>query len=600
MNFVFSTGGGINHIAAETTPQSRFVSLQSGNFGLYAQRSCFCIARHCPWPQPAGNSEPELAWVVISGNPVLPRAETSPGFSKPVNASQIPTLLSTRGLDFLHQLSGQYVIILVYPESSRAIFIRDRAGSRACYWAQNGRRFVVSDSAAQVSQSAGLELKSDPASIAEWLLPPSTWTINKSAFANVAALLPGARLTFARDRVEMHRGPIGLREIDYPPNPAEWVAAFKAQLEKAVIDCLPAAGNPALMLSGGLDSGPAAAVAAHWLKAEGRNLEIISWYIDAVPQASEWKWIKHLNRHIGAKLHPVRADDFLPFSDVGPEMIDADSPAYNPFRPLALACYRRAAALGSKVLINASSGDFLYPHPRFALHDALRRKQLIVSARILKARTHRYGILGLNRDPALRYLGSRLFPPRRQASLPGWLTNAARESIPVAGNWPPEAQEHPYPEYITQLFGPRAASAIARENRFSERFGLQRRDPYTDFDLLKLMVNMPHSISNGIGTTKWVMREAMRGILPEDFRTKPRTGILSEFFWHGYQANLPAIRELLSASDDWQKWVRKDYLDQVLGQNRPETQDGLLVGKCIGYTLWRQKLRAQRGVNSVV
>lgn len=568
--------------------------LRSGSFRLSAQSFCLYIAHHCPWPQSARHSEPELAWIAVSGNPILTGRETSSGFSTPVTPAQIPTLLSTRGLDYLHELSGQYVIILVYPESGRAIFIRDKAGSRTCYWAQTGRGFVVSDSASQVSYLAGLEFEEEPESIAEWLMPPWVWRVNKSAFKGVAEMLPGERLTFSGDKVESHRISIDLQPKDFPANTAEWKAAFKACLETAVSNCLPVSGNPALMLSGGLDSGPAAAIAALLLRTDSRNLEIVSWYIEAVPEASEWKWIKQLSRHIGAKLNSVCADDYLPFADLGAEMVDVDSPHYNPFRPTTLACYRRAAGLGASVVINASSGDALYPHPRFALYDTLRRKQLILSARILKARAKKYDVWGLHRDPAIRYLGSRLLGARGQPELPAWLTQRTKEFISPTDIWPPEAKGHPYPGYISQLFGPRAASAIAHENRFSERFGLQRRDPYTDFELLRLMVNMPHSISNGIGTTKWVMREAMRGILPEDFRTKPRTGILSDFFWFGYQANLPTIRALLLDSNDWQKWVRRNYLEKVLEQERPETRDALLVGKCIGYTLWQQRLKEMK------
>ena len=206
------------------------------------------------------------------------------------------------------------------------------------------------------------------------------------------------------------------------------------------------------------------------------------------------------------------------------------------------------------------------------------------------------GLSGTWRDPNFRHWAGR--PLRRlrhrRVPPPEWLTKAAIDCLPETDRWPPEADRHPLPEYASHLIGQAMAWGIAHENLFSQRYGVERRDPFQNEALVKLMLEMPVSMSFRDGMDKWVMREAMRGWMPEKLRTKGRTGLLNSFLQMGFERNREKLKRfLLEEHTDWQRWVRRDYVRDVL-EGRIDSERGLLViGNCVGYSLWLRRLEEE-------
>ena len=73
-------------------------------------------------------------------------------------------------------------------------------------------------------------------------------------------------------------------------------------------------------------------------------------------------------------------------------------------------------------------------------------------------------------------------------------------------------------------------SGRCHEQYFADLHGIERRDPFHDESLVGFMLKAPASFSVREGRTKWIMREAMRGRLPDEFRLKQRTGLLNSYF----------------------------------------------------------------------
>ena len=94
-------------------------------------------------------------------------------------------------------------------------------------------------------------------------------------------------------------------------------------------------------------------------------------------------------------------------------------------------------------------------------------------------------------------------------------------------------------------WAPRMPGQMTHENLFSQRYGVERRDPFQNEALVKLMLEMPVSMSFRDGMDKWVMREAMRGRMPEKLRTKGRTGLLNSFLQMGFERNREKLKRFL-------------------------------------------------------
>ena len=70
------------------------------------------------------------------------------------------------------------------------------------------------------------------------------------------------------------------------------------------------------------------------------------------------------------------------------------------------------------------------------------------------------------------------------------------------------------------IFRETAPCCLRAEDRQCAAFGLDHFDPFFDFRLIEYMFRVPGSMKIRDGVTKILLREAMRGILPEETRTR--------------------------------------------------------------------------------
>ena len=235
-------------------------------------------------------------------------------------------------------------------------------------------------------------------------------------------------------------------------------------------------------------------------------MQIVSWSASSLPEADEWPWIAELARHLGLPTHRIEADEHLPFSALDLDAVDSETPIYNPFRPLFTACYQTSKSIDRHVLLNAACGDGLYPHPSRALLDTISRREWLNAARQMRRILRTNAPHRLHRVPALRAVVRALLPlPIRPQPAPEWLGPAAIEAwTGEIQPWPAEGLEARHPDHARHLFAPEASAGAARERRFSLRYGIDRRDPYLDFELRRLMFNAPHSLIWRDGQSKWI------------------------------------------------------------------------------------------------
>jgi len=135
--------------------------------------------------------------------------------------------------------------------------------------------------------------------------------------------------------------------------------------------------------------------------------------------------------------------------------------------------------------------------------------------------------------------------------------------------------------------------ANAAETGIAEEYGLQRRDPFINEDLIKLMLKMPFSLSWRNGTSKWIMREAMKlkPYLPESIRTKARTGLLIDFYNAGFETNSGKTRDFLFREHtEWQEWVEPSLVKSALSGDADAENGRALAGIAVGYSIWRREI----------
>ncbi len=504
------------------------------------------------------------------------------------------------GASGLTRLSGPFALVLIDLRDihrPRIVLYREPLGRRGlCYFLSSQFLLVASEPSVLLTHPA---VSSQPDET--WLaghFALSRPVDNRTAFRDIRKLLPGECLICTPDAVTLHREPLtlGRQKLRYRQD-VDYAEHFRELLDQAVARCLPDAGERVgIMLSGGMDSGPLAALAQRRLSNEDRILTAYSWALPDYPGADESAEITACARYIGCELRLLPGSAEWPMRDLTTWPVNPNSPLANCFRRLKLVVYRTVATAGCRVILNGASGDNLYPHPGYHLLDKWCDRHLgfVLGelARIVRAG----GVSGLWRDTAARRFGKHLLSWRdRPVSPPAWLGTSARQRWRDAGSlWPPEAADHARPDHYQSALGQWAADGVSEEAFFANRCGIERREPFHDPDLIDFMLSIPSDYCYRNGHTKWLARQAMEGLLPETIRWRPRGGLLTEFFDAGYGREHAALRRLLSASDvAWPAYVDHGWLMRALDAREPSETEKLLVWYCAAFELWRQALSGE-------
>lgn len=496
-------------------------------------------------------------------------------------AAALVRLLDQSGPSVLRKLKGNFVVLAEFRRDGRLLAVRDRLGGRTCFYTNTPEGWFFAPWAAKVLELSERPAEMDPLSLTAHFAgraPPP----GHSAFEGVHELRPGELLEIDAS---------GSRSgwLDWPQSTIEdfsdagrAVEAFRGLLDGAVEHRVTGQGPIACMLSGGMDSGPLAESAVRRARHQGRSIVPISWALPEYPSADESGWIRMLCAHLGLESRLFEPSRQV-LDDLDETLVNPDWPAFNPYRRLVETCYRMASEAGCQIILNGNAGDDLYVPPELLYRGLLQQGEYRAIWRDLRHILARGGIQGVLAHPPLRRELTR-FKPRSRGRPPPWLADGVRGQWHALSELEESFGWHSLPELAAQMLGPRMTHGRAHEQYFALRNGVERRDPYHDEDLVGFMLNAPASLSIRDGRTKWIMREAMKGRLPERFRLKGRTGVMSPVFSAGLQANREVVEDLLFRQrPEWQEWVDANVVRAAV---KGECSADTLVIRCIGFALW--------------
>ncbi|MDZ7841403.1 MAG: asparagine synthetase B family protein [Gammaproteobacteria bacterium] len=502
--------------------------------------------------------------------------------------------LYRRGADALRDVEGQYALCFVNGDTGEIFAARDRLGAQALYWHRSGETVAVATKCRDLARLSTCTAVENPRFVTGMFARRGGHAPGDSAFLSINEVAPGGRVIFHKDEVDILRAPFHTGSRPDCGSPAEWVEMFRETFRGAVRDPLGRYGDVAVMLSGGLDSGPVLAAASRELQNAQRRVSAVSWVLPDFPDSDEEKWIRIAAEAAGVDLATIDGGGRLPFSNLSGSVVSPELPYYNSVRDYMLGCYERAAEESCVMVLTGTRGDLIYPQRFALLHDLIRRRDWRRLWAELGHYYRRLGLGGMYRDPAVRYPVSRLLGPlrgRREEPPPPWLTGYALQHLPARLQGPPEADDFPNPGHAHQVLGPAMTFGTSQENDFCQRYGLERRDPFHSEALIRLMLYLPVVLSNCRGRDKWIMREAMRSEIPDSVRLKSRTGKLGEFVRAGFARHREAVRELLmdQEEDVWARYVQASFVSDALSARPPTDAQLLVITGCIGYTLWRTR-----------
>ncbi|MEV5317720.1 asparagine synthase (glutamine-hydrolyzing) [Streptomyces sp. NPDC052687] len=414
------------------------------------------------------------------------------------------------GTDCAHRLNGMYAFAVWDERERRLVLVRDRFGVKPLYYARVGGGVVFGSEPKALLAHPEISAELDAEGVAELMAVPRARTPGHGTFRGIHEVRPG-HLVVATDT--------GVRESAYwrleaRPHTDDFTtttATVRSLLEDIVDHQVVADVPVGTLLSGGIDSSAVTALAA---RALGGGLTSFAVNPPAAegPGSDTWRpspdgpfaalvasslGIGHVVTDIDVDTLVERFDAGLQARDL-PGWGDLDTTMYLLFQTIRHHC---TVALSGEAADEMFGGYLWQLDPRYVSHPSFpwmygrRRPEFLLREEVRR-------LIEPDRYEADRY------------------HQALAEVDRLAG----EDAERRREREVFHLGLTRWLPALMdRQDRLSMAVGLEVRVPFADHRLAEYLFNVPMRLKRHAGMPKAVLREAARGLLPDEVVDRPKS-----------------------------------------------------------------------------
>lgn len=489
-----------------------------------------------------------------------------------------------RGIAGLAAVLGSWAAVVDDSVRGEAWLLRDPMGGRPLTYlaGQNGVYWVGHD-AGGLLEAARRPVRLDPRYLSS-LFACQEAEATSTPFWGVVAVPPGHAVRLhgeGTETIEFWRPSLCLS--DSPRSAADLEEELRVRLREAVA-CRLADGEAAgLLLSGGLDSVPIAAMARQVL-GPSRPLPAYSWVFDRYPEADERSLITLASGRLGLESHWLTGDDQLPFGPAESWPVHPGTPEQNPYRRLHERAYEAAAASGTRVLLSGMCGDQLWSGGETWLRDALGRYRFGAAAREL----FWHLATGQSLRPALADIAGRR--RRGPAERFPWLTAEAQAALPDLEARRRRYAAFPRPHQAELLLGAANGHGFAVEAHFARRYGLELRYPLRDRRLVELVLGLPTADIALRGVSRALLRRALADLVPAAILSRRCKARFTGLFVDGvYGASRHRVAALVGKPQAaWRRFVRAEEIEGALAR-RDVGRGGVSLWLAASLELWLER-----------
>ena len=304
-------------------------------------------------------------------------------------------------------------------------------------------------------------------------------------------------------------------------NDAEYTDQFQKLLGAAVGD-RSRADRIAIELSGGMDSTSVAVVAASAAKVSGRLLTAYTRTCQKLlpdDQEGDYAAMVAAHLHLPVVFQPI--DGYALFERCLDSELRTAEPCENPIFSGYHDFVTQVAGSGTRVLLTGQGGDALLEPSSNYFADLLRNGRI---DRLLAEVYRHVSTTGSIRGMGLRsaLLGPPR-PPQWQRDFPDWVDAAFAKRTQLRDRW--EAGWRTINESVGNYHQLRAPWVNAMFGGYDAlRSPLVVRHPLFDLRLVSFLLTLPDYLKSG----KRIVRQSMRGKLPEAVRTRPKTTLAGD------------------------------------------------------------------------
>jgi asparagine synthase (glutamine-hydrolysing) len=494
------------------------------------------------------------------------------------------------------RLRGMFAFAIWDAPKRRLLLARDRLGVKPLYWAQAGDRLLFGSEIKSILASGLVRAEADESRLPE-LLSTRYLSGPETLFKGIHRLLPGHTLVFEDGRVTTRqywdiptgRGDEAIAAL----SDRDAVQRFRALLEEAVRLRLMADVPLGMFLSGGLDSSAIAALMAGMID---RPLQTFS--VAFKHRAfSELDYARQVSSAIKADAHEIVIDEHDFFGAL-PRMIwHEDEPIAHP-SSIPLYFVSELARAHVKVVLTGEGSDELLAgygkYPRALVNWRAAAVYGLLPQRVrswvargvvprLPGQARRYAsrsFVSVERTPEAMFFDNfaaiglarqrTLLTPRFAAASAGDVYGPSKEYFDRPNGDSTVLDRLLYADLKTYL-----VELLMKQDQMSMAASIESRVPFLDHKLVEFAAALPARFKLRGFTTKWILREAVRSILPPEILSRRKMGFPVPFaIWMRGAWNGAARDVLLDSRSRQRGIIDPQAVDRLLAAHASGTAEG--------------------------
>ncbi|HET7694273.1 MAG TPA: asparagine synthase (glutamine-hydrolyzing) [Vicinamibacterales bacterium] len=522
----------------------------------------------------------------------------------------------------VERFRGMFAFAIWDAKRQRLLLARDRLGIKPLYWTVVRNRLIFGSEIKAILESGLVRARANERALPE-LLGTRYLSGAETLFTGIHRLLPGHLLVFERGVATPRQWwdvPVGRRDPSLDGlNEAQIVERFRARLEDAVRTRLMADVPLGMFLSGGLDSSAIAALMARMID---RPLQTFS--VAFKQRAfSELEYARQVATAINAEAHEIVIDEH-DFFDALPRLIwHEDEPIAHP-SSVPLYFVSRLASAHVKVVLTGEGSDELLAgygkYPRALANwragaiwdlapDPLRDFVTGTIVPRLPARAARYArrsFLAMPRTPEAMFFDNfAAIGLRRQASLldPRIAAFATPEAYAASRAYfdAPNGRSTTLDRLLYADLKTYLVELLMKQDQMSMAASIESRVPFLDHHLVEFAAALPPRMKLRGFSTKWILREAVKSILPAAILTRKKMGFPVPFsLWMRGRAGDVAREVLLDRRTRQRGIINAPAVANLLAAHqRGENDGGDALWSLLNLELWYRTFIDGDGVQTL-
>ncbi len=525
------------------------------------------------------------------------------------------------GDECVQHFRGMFAFAIWDSSARRLLLARDRLGVKPLYWTRAGDRLLFASEIKGILESGLVAARPNHRVLSEVLATRGT-AGEETMFEGIFKLLPGHRLIFEGGRVRTEK--YWELPLDGPDPELErmhdgaLIERFRDLLQESVRLRLMSDVPLGMFLSGGIDS---SAIAALMAREINRPVDTFS-VAFADRRFSELEYARQVARAIGANEHEVVIDDTDFFAALPRLLWHEDEPIAHPSSvPLhfvsALARQHVVVVLTGEGSDELLAGYGKYPRAVINWRAGAVYERLVpaaVRASVAESlvprlpgqagRYARRSFLAMPRNASAMFLDN-------FAGMPVHQQQELLASTALAGGDPYSSSLAYFKEvngrsgilgrllhtdiktYLVEL--------LMKQDQMSMSASIESRVPFLDHVLVEFAARLPDRLKLRGFTTKRILREALRGLLPDEILTRKKMGFPVPFAQWTRGRWQPVVRDvLLDRRTRERGLINPAAVERLLDAHRDGTiAGGDAIWALVNLELWYRTFIDGEGVQTL-